>query len=99
MVLRDKNHPSIIMWSLGNESGYGPNYDAMAGWIRAYDPSRPIHCEGGVRWNRWGEGKTITDIVCPMYPSVKGFVEWATTTDDDRPLITCEYAHAMGNTG
>ena len=50
-----------------------------------------------MRWNRWGEGKTITDIVCPMYPSVKGLVEWATTTDDDRPLITCEYAHAMGN--
>ena len=94
---RDKNHPSIIMWSLGNESGYGPNHDAMAGWIRGYDPTRPIHYEGGIRWNRWSEGKAITDVVCPMYPSVKGLVEWATTTDDDRPLITCEYAHAMGN--
>ncbi len=97
LALRDKNHPSIIMWSLGNESGYGPNHDAMAGWLRGYDATRPIHYEGGIRWNRWAEGKAITDVICPMYPSVKGLVEWATTTDDDRPLITCEYAHAMGN--
>ncbi|MDO9246848.1 MAG: glycoside hydrolase family 2 TIM barrel-domain containing protein, partial [Phenylobacterium sp.] len=50
MVERDKNHPSIILWSLGNESGYGPNHDAMAGWIRQYDPSRPLHYEGAI----WG---------------------------------------------
>jgi beta-galactosidase len=97
MVQRDRNHPSIVMWSLGNESGYGANHDAMAAWMRREDPSRPIHYEGGIRWNRWAEGRAITDVVNPMYPSVDAIVEWAKTTTDDRPLIMCEYAHAMGN--
>ena len=48
MVERDKNHPSVILWSLGNESGYGPNHDAAAGWVRARDPSRPLHYEGAI---------------------------------------------------
>ena len=54
MVERDKNHPSVILWSLGNESGYGPNHDAAAGWVRARDPSRPLHYEGAIRrdWTR-----------------------------------------------
>jgi beta-galactosidase len=99
MVLRDRNHPSVICWSLGNESGYGPNHDAMAGWIRHADPSRPLHYEGAICWvnSGWDRGHAATDLVCPMYPSIADLVKWATTTKDWRPLIMCEYAHAMGN--
>ncbi|MCP3884845.1 MAG: beta-galactosidase, partial [Propionibacteriaceae bacterium] len=108
MVLRDKNHPSIIMWSLGNESGYGPNHDAMAGWIRHYDPSRPIHYEGAIahhaedesdppRDRNWLRGTAVSDVVCPMYPQVSTIVEYAGNPAGDRPLIMCEYVHAMGN--
>ncbi|MBD3244057.1 MAG: DUF4981 domain-containing protein, partial [Chitinivibrionales bacterium] len=97
MVERDKNHPCVIEWSLGNESGYGPNHDAMAGWIRRRDPSRPIHYEGATAATRWAGGHHSTDIVCPMYPSIDAIVQWAKTTRDHRPLIMCEYAHAMGN--
>jgi beta-galactosidase len=100
MVERDKNHPSIILWSLGNESGYGPNHDAMAGWIRGYDPSRPLHYEGAV----WGwengqiTGTRVSDIVCPMYPTIENIVKWAQNDNGDtRPFIMCEYSHAMGN--
>lgn len=96
MVRRDGNHASVIVWSLGNESGYGPHHDAMAGWIRHYDDSRPLHYEGAIAGN-WSGGHPATDIVCPMYPSIASIVEWADTTDDYRPLIMCEYAHAMGN--
>jgi beta-galactosidase len=106
MVIRDKNHPSIIVWSLGNESGYGPNHDMIAGWTRAFDPSRPLHYEGAVR-PEWGQGphtleslkrgRTVTDIVSPMYAPVALLEEWAETTEDDRPFIMCEFSHAMGN--
>ena len=70
MVERDKNHPSVILWSLGNESGYGPNHDAAAGWMRARDPSRPLHYEGAINRD-WSGGRRATDIVCPMYPTVE----------------------------
>ena len=63
MVERDKNHPSVIIWSLGNESGYGPNHDAMADWIRAHDPTRPVHYESA------GRRAPYVDIVSPMYPT------------------------------
>lgn len=95
MVERDKNHPSVIVWSLGNESGYGPNHDAAAGWVRARDASRPLHYEGAIRGD-WSGGHAATDIVCPMYPEVDWIEEW-TETDDSRPMILCEYSHAMGN--
>lgn len=107
MVLRDKNHPSIIAWSLGNESGYGANHDALAGWIRSYDPSRPVHYEGairnpGQRGNDFSKGQQSTDIICPMYPSFDVIKAWLrdVTTDrqsEYRPFIMCEYSHAMGN--
>src|SRR5207253_9490366 len=70
MVERDKNHPSVIVWSLGNESGYGPNHDAAAGWLRARDPSRPLHYEGASKFD-WSGGTHASDVVCPMYASVE----------------------------
>ncbi len=100
MVERDKNHPSVILWSLGNESGYGPNHEAAAGWVRGYDPSRPLHYEGAIsRGNgeSWDANHRVTDIVCPMYPPIASIIEWAKTTKDYRPMILCEYSHAMGN--
>jgi len=109
MVERDKNHASVIVWSLGNETGYSPNHDSMAGWIRGYDPSRPLHFEPGI-WVQGVEkqptrkiydlGYAVTDIVCPMYPAIDRLIEWATDKlhpDRTRPLIMCEYSHAMGN--
>ncbi len=100
MVERDKNHPSVILWSLGNESGYGPNHDAMAGWIRGYDSSRPLHYEGAVwGWDKGNAGARVSDIICPMYSSIESIVQWAQENNalDRRPLILCEYSHAMGN--
>ena len=106
MALRDKNHPSVIIWSLGNEAGYGPNHDAAAGWLRSFDPSRPLHYEGACRpdvgqgphpLKSEGRGKLATDIVSTMYPTIAFLEEWDRTTEDDRPFIMCEFSHAMGN--
>jgi beta-galactosidase len=102
MVMRDKNHASVIIWSLGNESGVGPNHAAMAGWIRFFDPSRPIHYERA-SYNEKGAWlpnthRELTDLICPMYASVNNIIKWACTpTEDDRPFIMCEFSHAMGN--
>ncbi len=102
MVMRDKNHASIIIWSLGNESGHGSNHNAMYAWSKNYDPSRPIQYEGG------GSNTTATDIIAPMYARVNTVIEdeavpkwpikkWISLPNETRPLILCEYAHAMGN--
>ncbi|XP_024021112.1 uncharacterized protein LOC21406722 isoform X1 [Morus notabilis] len=91
MVERDKNHACIISWSLGNESGYGPNHSASAGWVRGKDPSRLLHYEGG------GSRTSSTDIVCPMYMRVWDIVKIANDPEEKRPLILCEYSHSMGN--
>ncbi|MFI5356157.1 MAG: glycoside hydrolase family 2 TIM barrel-domain containing protein, partial [Opitutales bacterium] len=98
MVERDKNHPSIVVWSLGNESGYGPHHDAMAAWIRHRDPSRPIHYEGAITFD-WARGHAASDLVCPMYPQIEKLVAWVTDpkNTDRRPVILCEFSHAMGN--
>ncbi|MDO8685826.1 MAG: glycoside hydrolase family 2 TIM barrel-domain containing protein, partial [Clostridiales bacterium] len=95
MVERDKNHPSVIMWSLGNESGYGYNHDAMAGWIHGYDRTRPVHYEGTI--NMEGNVSPSVDVISVMYPSLEWLVNAASDTVDDRPIIMCEYSHAMGN--
>jgi beta-galactosidase len=98
MVERDRNHPSVIMWSLGNESGYGANHDALAGWIRRSDPSRPLHYEGAVFHDGWIDGGLpASDVVCPMYPTIDAIEAYGRQGLGDRPLIMCEYSHAMGN--
>ena len=104
MVARDFNHPSIILWSLGNESGYGAAHEAMYHWTKRADPSRPIQYEGG------GSATSATDIICPMYARTDtdmpqgpdlapkpGLIKWAGLGGENRPVILCEYAHAMGN--
>ncbi len=88
-VMSHKNHPSIIVWSLGNEAGYGPNFERAYDWIKAYDTTRPVQYEQAGH-----AGKT--DIFCPMYMDY-GDAEKYVKTDNPRPLIECEYAHAMGN--
>ena len=88
-VITYKNHPSIIVWSLGNEAGYGPNFERAYDWVKAYDKTSPCQFEQA-RQN----GKT--DIFCPMYLGYEDCVKYA-QGDNPRPLIQCEYAHAMGN--
>jgi beta-galactosidase len=89
MVERDKNHPSIVFWSLGNEAGDGVNFDACYDAVKQLDNSRPVHYERAL-------GGRNTDVYCPMYPSVEYLEKWASTTHP-KPLIMCEYAHSMGN--
>lgn len=107
MVERDKNHPSIMMWSLGNESGFGTNHAAMAAWCREHEPSRPLHYEGD-------QHGTVSDVISQMYtavPQVIAFGEGKGDVGEDtgwkarvrlqeyehKPFFLCEYAHAMGN--
>lgn len=90
MVERDKNHPSVIIWSMGNECGNGDNFYAAYDWIKHRDPSRPVQFEQA------GENAD-TDIVCPMYPEITAMKEYASRTNPGRPYIMCEYAHSMGN--
>ncbi|MCV9387894.1 glycoside hydrolase family 2 TIM barrel-domain containing protein [Reichenbachiella ulvae] len=89
MVERDKNHPSVIIWSLGNEAGSGKNFEDAAQWIKSRDNSRPVQYE-----QAWTE--SYTDIVVPMYYRINDMQEYL-TLGDDRPFILCEYMHAMGN--
>ncbi|XEC96156.1 glycoside hydrolase family 2 TIM barrel-domain containing protein [Paenibacillus tarimensis] len=89
MVERDKNHPSVIIWSLGNESGYGPNFDAMAEWVKRADPSRPVHYERACE-------APMVDIVSSMYPAVETLIEEGKKSDE-RPYLMVEFGHAMGN--
>lgn len=90
MVHRDKNHPSVIIWSLGNESGFGSNHKVMAEWVKSYDKTRPIHYER----DREAE---ISDIVSSMYTPIDQLIELGKREDLQKPHILCEYAHAMGN--
>jgi beta-galactosidase len=90
MVERDKNHPCIIIWSLGNEAGDGVNFGATYQWIKERDPSRPVQYERALTGPH-------TDIVCPMYRTVQHLEEYLRKGLENRPLIMCEYAHAMGN--
>ncbi|MFG1498452.1 beta-galactosidase [Saccharospirillum sp. HFRX-1] len=103
LVLRDRNHPSVIIWSLGNESGLGANHHAAYQWVKQTDPTRPVQYEGG------GADSAATDIICPMYARLDkdlglpvsvpkwAIKKWIGLPNENRPLILCEYAHAMGN--
>ncbi len=92
MVERDKNHPCVIMWSMGNESSYGENHTAMLEWVGQRDPSRLRHYEGAnvVR------DKAPVDVISRMYPSLEGY-QALLDSEDKRPVYLCEYSHAMGN--
>ena len=89
MIERDKNHPSVIIWSLGNEAGDGSNFVAAYDWIKSRDPSRPVQYEPA-------GSKAHTDIVCPMYKNIY-YLEAYADSNIAKPLILCEYSHAMGN--
>ncbi|MES2485346.1 MAG: glycoside hydrolase family 2 TIM barrel-domain containing protein, partial [Bacteroidota bacterium] len=89
MLETDKNHPSIIIWSMGNECGNGPVFYDNYKWLKQRDPSRPVMFEQAME-------NTDTDIVAPMYPDISYMKEYA-ASDKQRPFIMCEYSHAMGN--
>lgn len=94
MIVRDRNHPSIIMWSLGNESGMGPNHAACAAWAHDYDPTRPVHYEGAQGEQ---DDPAYVDLLSRMYPPLEELEALATSRYISRPVIMCEYAHSMGN--
>lgn len=89
MFERDKNQPSIVIWSLGNEAGNGENFVATYQWLKVKDPGRPVQYEGATSHEN-------TDIQAPMYWTIEKMIDYA-ENDGSRPLIQCEYAHAMGN--
>ena len=91
MVLRDKNHPCVLFWSLGNESGCGPHHAAMSAWIHMYDPTRLVQYESGQ------PGPEVSDIFCPMYPDLNWIRHVLADPAEKRPIILCEYAYAKGN--
>ena len=90
MVERDKNHPSVIIWSMGNESSDGEVYGEMYEWIHKRDKTRFVQLEQGY-------GGPHTDIICPMYPNMDDFRRYAERENMRKPYIMCEFAHAMGN--
>jgi beta-galactosidase len=110
MAERDKNHPSVIIWSMGNESGYGPNFAAVSGWLHEFDPTRPVHYEGA---QDEAKDPPTVDIIGRFYPRLTNedyvksddpwnlrwnkLLEIAEHTNDNRPVLATEYAHAMGN--
>ncbi|MDT3425855.1 beta-galactosidase [Paenibacillus forsythiae] len=97
LLERDKNHPSVVIWSLGNESGYDENHIAMAEWTKRRDPSRPVHYEGAApRYN--GHANTeYLDMESRMYATVDEIEAYANDESSRKPLFLCEYSHAMGN--
>ena len=92
-VSRDKNHCSIIMWSTGNESGHGPNHEAMIDWLHSLEDGRLVHCEDASRKGDYGRA----DVISNMYHDVQKLRSMAQNPDIHRPIMLCEYAHAMGN--
>lgn len=97
MVQRDRNHASIIFWSLGNEAGRGRNLRKAREQIQLLDPSRPVLYEGGCAMAEGTGRSELTDVICTMYPDVPRTIRLASRHDEDRPVVLCEYSHAMGN--
>ena len=98
MLERDKNHPSVIIWSLGNEAGDGQNFVATYNWIKGMDETRPVQYERAEKSTNTPERHT--DIWCPMYPAIEELEHYAQNAGKpgyERPYIMCEYAHSMGN--
>jgi beta-galactosidase len=97
-IQRGFNHPSIVFWSLGNEAGMGPNFEAAYNWIKNEDPGRPVQYEQSQNRqnNVYGPGN-FSDVFAPMYLGYEGAVRYCESKDYNKPLIQCEYAHAMGN--
>ena len=93
MVERDKNHPSIIMWSMGNESGFGDNHKKMLKWTKERNDGRLAHYEGA-----WLGGDEEVTVISRMYPSIQDIEEnFVNIEGETRPFFLCEYSHAMGN--
>lgn len=90
-VASRRNHPSIIIWSMGNECGYGENFEQVYDWLKVEDPTRPVQFEQAYVKER------CTDIYCPMYPSYEQMDKYLSDSTKTKPMIMCEYAHAMGN--
>jgi beta-galactosidase len=97
MVERDKNHPSIVMWSLGNESGYDVNHMAMARWTKGRDASRPVHYEGVDPRHKGSFNTDVIDVESRMYSSPEYIENYAKDENSTKPMFLCEYSHAMGN--
>ncbi|CAN7258102.1 DUF4981 domain-containing protein [Pseudoduganella sp. LjRoot289] len=97
MVQRDRNHPSIIIWSLGNEAGTGPNFENAAQWIRQNDPTRLVSYLGQGTLGEEHLPNSYVDIYAPMYDDIEKMADYAQDPRYKQPMIQCEYAHAMGN--
>lgn len=97
LVERDKNHPSVVIWSMGNESGYGVNHIAMAKWTRNRDNTRPVHYEGAAAKYNGNPDTECLDMESRMYPPVDFVDEYGANENNKKPLFLCEYSHAMGN--
>jgi beta-galactosidase len=94
LLERDKNHPSVIMWSLGNESGMGPNHAGASGLVKDFDPTRLVHYEGA---QSVPTDPAYVDVISRMYPLPDELEDMANNPYHTRPILMCEYAHAMGN--
>lgn len=98
LVKRDKNRPSILFWSLGNESGYGRNFIEAAKWAKSYDPSRLIHYEGSFHSEPGSDPDTsVLDVYSRMYPSTEFIDSYFADGKVKKPFVLCEFCHAMGN--
>jgi len=97
LVIRDKNNPSVIIWSIGNESGYGRNIEKAGRWIKSYDNTRPVHYENTVPLEGTIPDYSMLDFRSRMYASVEEAERYVSRADSDKPFIQCEFSHAMGN--